>query len=104
MSFEQMVVSKGPDKWLLAESLFHTDEYPDEPVNPTFTAKWDTQEVILSVNVDSITKVRNEEGMYRVKGMCRMRNSQTHEEIAEHVPIEVSFSVRTRKGFAQASF
>lgn len=101
-----MKVTKGPDKWLLAESLFHDDEMPNEPVTLTFTVEYEGREHRLHVVVDGIDRVRSEPNLFRIKGTGKLRTTTRGESepVFEHLPVQVSFSTRTRTGVANASF
>lgn len=103
MSLEQLTVSRGPDKWNLAESIFH-DTYEDAPVFVYFTVDYAGRNMSLTLNVLSIARIENENGTYRISGIGKIYDPSTKNKIAEHAPVEVSFSVRTRTGIAQIKF
>jgi len=105
MQIERLIISKGPDKWLLAESLFHDEDYPGEAVRPRFTTQWNGDEAHLLVAVESITRLQmSEEGCYRIKGTCKIVKPRPHTVLLEQVPIEINYSAHNRKGFAEVQF
>ena len=108
MQIEHLDISKGPDKWLLAESLFSEEDYPGEAPRPRFTTQWKGEEVHLLVSVENIGRLRAtgefDGGKFRIKGICQIVKSRPHTVLLEQVPIEINYSAHTRKGFAQVSF
>ena len=107
MQFEHLEISKGPDKWLLAESLFHDEDFPGEGLRPRFTTQWKNEEVHLLVSVESIGRLRAGdmgEGKYRIQGIGQIVKPRPHTVLFEQIPIVINYSAHTRKGFAQVSF
>jgi hypothetical protein len=107
MQIEHFPVSKGPDRWTLAESLFHAEDFPGEAPRPSFTATIDGEEARLVVTVETISRRHCGEEVdgYRIKGICKVtKHRPRHEVLYEQVPIEISYSPYDRKGFAQISF
>jgi hypothetical protein len=104
--FENITISKGPDAWRLAEAMFHDEEATfDGAVIVSFTGTTtDGKEWHLSVIVNTITKMRIEPGLFQIKEIARIHEGRRNESPIEHVPVEISFSTRSRKGFARASF
>ncbi|MDE2018948.1 MAG: hypothetical protein KGJ13_01225 [Patescibacteria group bacterium] len=105
MQIERLEITKGPDRWLLAESLFHDEDYPGEAPRPRFTTQWNGKEAHLLVAVTNIGRYRAEEGgAYSIRGVCKIVQPRPHQVLLEQVPIEINYSAHTRKGFAQVSF
>lgn len=93
-------ITKGPDTWMLAESLFHDDEEPEDPIYLRFTGKaMNGEEVRISLSVDSIVRKREPKRTFHIKGIARIYRSR--EEVFINLPMEVSYSTFNRRGGAQ---
>lgn len=105
MQLEHFEITKGPDKWLLAESLFHDEDFPGEAPKPRFTTQWNGEEVHLLVTVEDIGRMSIcGEPCYCIKGICKIVKPRPHTVLLEQVPIKINFSTQTRKGLAQVLF
>jgi hypothetical protein len=105
MQIQNVPIHKGPDKWLLAESLFHDDEFPDDLVYTSFMVKHEGREYRLRVATVSIGKPLGEEGLYRIEGVADViTTGPNREKVLEHVPVKISYSVKDRKGIANVNF
>lgn len=105
MLIQNVPIHKGPDKWLLAESLFHDDEFPDDQVHLSFMVRHQGDEFRLSVLTESIRKVSGKEGTYLIGGIADVRNAGADRaKVLEHVPVNISYSVKTRSGIANVNF
>ena len=100
-----IVKGKGPDKWLLAEALFHDDEFPEDRIRTTFTVKRDGREFRLIVTISGIQKVAHEEGVYLIEGVGTVKTTGPNpEKVLDYVPVKLSYSVKSREGLANVNF
>ncbi len=106
MQFENMVISKGPDRWKLAESLFSWDEMEVARPSITFHVDFNGRPAVLVVQVFGISPQPNWTDTFRITGIGRLRLKSTEKDswVFQNAPVEVSFSTRDRDGMAQVKF
>lgn len=93
-------ITKGPDTWTLAESLFHDDEMLEDPIYLRFTGNaMNGEEVRISLSVDSVTRKREPKRTFHIKGIAKIYRRREWD--FSDIPMEISYSTFNRRGAAQ---
>lgn len=103
--FENMVVTKGPDRWKLAESLFSWDEMEESHPSVSFHVDFNGKSALLTMQVWSVALQPQDKSLFRISGLGQLRlMGKTNDWLVRNAPVEVCYSTHDRDGMVQVKF
>lgn len=102
--FENMPVTKGPDRWKLAESLFSWDEVEIARPSITFHVDFNGSSALLTMRVKGISLQPDLYDSFHIMGIGKLSLKGKDQWVFKNAPVEVSFSTHDRSGMAQVKF